>query len=726
MFGKNQQQPADPISLAEQQRLREQQEVAQQFQAGVVALRDFIAPSSIEFESGFFRLGSKYCRSFYVYGYPRTINTGWLSPLINIDEVIDISMFIYPVDSGVVLKNLRRKVGQLEADMQINAEKGRVRDPGTEAAINDAEEMRDKLQVGEERFFRFALYYTLYSDSLDELNFIEHKVNSLLGQTLVYTKPATVQMEQAFNSTLPQGIDELDIKRNLSTGAISTTFPFTSADLSQDDGILYGINMHNNGLVIFDRFSLENANAVVFAKSGAGKSFTVKLEALRHLMMGTEVIIIDPENEYQRLCEAVGGTYIRLSLSSQTRVNPFDLPHVYDEEDADNALRSNLITLHGLMRLMMGANIDPAAQADLDQALIDTYAKAGITNDPLTHTTTPPTINDLYETLLHMSGAGPQLAQMLRKYTTGTFAGIFSNQSNIALDNKMVVFNIRDLEEELRPVAMYIVLSYIWNKVRSEQTKRMLIVDEAWQLLQFEDSAKFMFSLAKRARKYYLGLTTISQDVEDMLQSKMGRAIVNNSSLQILLKQSPAAVDTVAATFHLTSEERKRLTQFPVGQGLFFAGLNHIHIKIDASPTETELITTDPKQLAALKMQAGEDASIAESALEAGRAEQGLNEVISSVVGRSDEATEEQTIPQAAPAPAAPAQPTAVVPPVANAAVSLVGNTTLPAANSPDETPEPVTVPSTPAPQPSTPTTSLPPQPVSATNEEATALRIEH
>lgn len=606
MFGKKKQVIQD-VSAAELQRLREEEEIANQFRQGVVALRDFISPSSIEFSSDHFRLGSRYGRSFYIYGYPRQVSTGWMSTLINVDEVIDISMFIEPVESVIVLKNLRRKVGQLEADIQIQHEKGKVRDPRLEAEIQDAEELRDSLQVGEERFFRFSLYFTIYAEDMDELEFVQHKMESLLGQQLVYSKPATVQQEQALNSTMPQGLDELSIQRNISTGALSTTFPFTSADLSQDDGILYGINMHNNGLVIFDRFSLENANAVVFAKSGAGKSFTVKLEALRQMMMGTEIIIIDPENEYQRLTEAVGGSYVRLSLNSDTRINPFDLPHVFDEEDADNALRSNLITLHGLMRLMMGANIGAAAEADMDQALIDTYAKAGITNDPLTHSTTPPTIGDLYETLLHMGGTGPQLAQMVRKYTTGTFSGIFSNQSNISLDNKMVVFNIRDLEEDLRPVAMYIVLSYIWNKVRSDKAKRMLIIDEAWQLLQFEDSAKFMFSIAKRARKYYLGLTTISQDVEDMLSSKMGRAIVNNSSLQILLKQSPAAVDAVAGTFRLTSEEKKRLTQFPVGQGLFFAGMNHIHIKIDASPTETELITTNPQQLAALNAKINQD-----------------------------------------------------------------------------------------------------------------------
>lgn len=385
----------------------------------------------------------------------------------------------------------------------------------------------------------------------------------------------------------------------MNTGAISTSFPFTSADLTQEKGILYGVNMHNNGLVIFDRFSLENANAVVFAKSGAGKSFAVKLEALRSMMIGTDVIIIDPENEYQRLAEAVGGSYVRLSLNSSTRINPFDLPQVIDTEDADDSLRANLVTLHGLLRLMLtnaAVALSPNEEADLDQALIDTYARAGITSDPLTHQSPPPTISDLYETLLHMGGSGPILAQRLRKYTSGTFAGIFSQQSNVDINNNMVVFNIRDLEDELRPVAMYIVLNHIWNKVRTEQKKRMLIVDEAWQLMKYDDSANFMFSLAKRARKYYLGLTTITQDVEDFMGSKMGRAIVANSSMQLLLKQSSSAVDVLADVFKLTEEERKRLANFPVGQGLFFAGQNHVHIQIISSETEQQLVTTNPQQ----------------------------------------------------------------------------------------------------------------------------------
>lgn len=619
MLGKkNNTTQLDPVALAQSQQQREQQEVSTAFQKGVVALRDFIAPSSVELNSNYFRIGTRFARTFYVFGYPRQVNTGWLSGIINIDEIIDLSMYIYPVESQVVLENLRKKVGQLEAGLQIDAEKGRVRDPAKQAAIQDAENMRSKLQVGEERFFRFGFYFTLYANSLDELEFVTHKVESLLGQQLVYSKPATSQQEQGLNSTVPQFMDQLQIRRNMSTGAISTSFPFTSADLSQDNGILYGVNMHNSGLVIFDRFSLENGNSVVFAKSGAGKSFAVKLEALRSMMFGTEIVIIDPENEYQRMAEAVGGAYVRLSLNSNTRINPFDLPKVIDTEEADNALRSNLITLHGLLRLMMGGAqaqmqasqagggsvvpaLSPVEEADLDAALIETYAKAGITNDPLTHNSPPPTINDLYDTLLHMGGTGPQLAQRLRKYTSGTFAGIFSQQSNINIDNQMVVFNIRDLEDELRPVAMYIVLNYIWNKTKSDQKRRMLVIDEAWQLMKYEDSANFMFSLAKRARKYNLGITTISQDVEDFMGSRMGRAIVANASMQMLLKQSPSAIDVLADVFKLTDEERKRLTQFPIGQGLFFAGQNHVHIQVIASPTETGLITTNPQEVKSVK-----------------------------------------------------------------------------------------------------------------------------
>jgi len=556
----------DPMDIAAQQQAREQAEVERAFLRGMTTLRDLIAPSSLEIHSSHFRIGTKYGRTLYIYGYPRELYTGWLSGLINIDQVLDISMFVYPVETEVVLNNLRKKVTQLEADMSINSEKGRTRDPAREAALADAEELRDQLQVGAERFFRFGLYITVYADSLEELGFVQHMLETLFGQQLVYSKVASSQQEQGLNSTIPQMSDQLQIRRNMNTGAISTSFPFTSADLTQEKGVLYGINMHNNGLVIFDRYSLENANMVVFAKSGAGKSFTVKLEALRSMMLGADILIIDPENEYQKLSDAVGGSYIRLSLNSDTRINPFDLPRVIDSDEADDALRANLVTLHGLLRLMLGGSaasgqpavgLTPAEEADLDQGLIDTYARAGITSDPLTHNSKPPTISDLYDTLLHMGGTGPQLAQRLRKYTSGTFAGIFSQQSNIDINNNMVVFNIRDLEEELRPVAMYITLSHIWNITRTIQKRRMLIVDEAWQLMKYDDSASFLFSLAKRARKYSLGLTTITQDVEDFMGSKMGRAIVANSS-------SHRVLSTCSATY--SSLLKRSASDSPISQ----------------------------------------------------------------------------------------------------------------------------------------------------------------
>jgi len=593
--------PTTPANTPQQQ--QEQNLIDQ----GIVSLQDLIAPSSMEIKSNYFTLGTKFGRTLYVYGYPRSLYTGWMSAIINLDEVLDVSMFVYPVESAVVMKNLRKKVAQLEASYQINAEKGRVRDPEIEAAIGDAEELRDQLQLGAEKFFRFGLYITFYGANLEELDFIQHKVETILGQQMIFSKVASAQQEQGINATAPQMMDALQIRHNMSTGAVSTSFPFTSADLTQENGILYGVNMHNNGLVIFDRFSLENANMCVFAKSGSGKSFTVKLEALRSMMMGTEVIIIDPENEYEKLSDAVDGSYIRLSLNSSVRINPFDLPRVIDSEDADDALRTNIITLNGLFRLMLGnSQIAPNGvampaltaieEADLDQALIDTYARAGITSDPLTHRSTPPTMMSLYDTLAHMGGSGPSLAQRLKKYTGGTFAGIFSQQSNIEINNQMVVFNTRDLEDELRPVAMYIILNHVWNIVRAERKKRILIIDEAWQLMQHEDSSRFIFSLAKRARKYHLGLTTVTQDVEDFMSSKMGRVIVANSSIQFLLKQSPSAVDVLSNVFKLTGEEKKRLSNFPIGQGLFFAGQNHVHIQVIASATEEALVTTSPNK----------------------------------------------------------------------------------------------------------------------------------
>ena len=596
--------------LAAQQQKQVQAAVSKKFEEGVLNLLDFIAPPSLEFFSTYFRMGTRYLRSAYAVGYPREVSTGWLSGLISLPEIIDISLHVYPVDTSVVLKNLRKKTTDLEAGMMLDREKGMVRDPAKEAQLKDTEEIRDQLQIGAGKFFRFGFYYTLYADHLEELNIAHKRIESLLNQQLVSSKPASAQQEEGFLATAPLATDRLLIRRNMSTGALSASFPFTSADLTQAQGVLYGINLHNSGLVIFDRFSLENGNSVVLSESGAGKSFAVKLEALRLLMLGTEVLIIDPENEYQRMCEAVGGTYVNLSLSSSTRINPFDLPEADFVNDED-VLRSNLISLHGLMRLILRGTqavdgrplyaLTPNEEADLDSALIDTYSKAGITSDPLTHSSRPPTMADLHDTMLHMGGSGPKLAQRLRKYVTGTFAGIFSEQSNLKLDNQLVVFNVRDLEDELRPIAMYIALNFIWNKVKSNPNRQILIVDEAWQIMKYEDSANFMFGLTKRARKYNLGITNITQDVEDFTASRLGRSIIANSSMQFLLKQSSSSVDLLSEIFKLTSAEKKLLNQLPVGQGLFFAGRNHVQLQVLASPTEQDLITTDPDELAALR-----------------------------------------------------------------------------------------------------------------------------
>jgi type IV secretory pathway VirB4 component len=577
----------------EQERRREI-EASRVYQEGLASIKDIIAPAAVEITFNHIKLGNFYARTLFTYTYPRYIYTNWLSPVINFDNTLDVVQYIYPVESQIVLKNLRNRVAQMQSVYSERQSKGLIRDPSLEAAYSDAEEMRDRIQAGEERFFQFGLYFTLYAESIEDLDALTKKLETTLGGKLVYTKPANLQVEQGFNSTLPLGMDQLLITRNMNTTALSTTFPFTSSELTSGRGILYGINRHNNGLILFDRFELENANSVVFAKSGAGKSYAVKIEALRHLMIGTDIIIIDPENEYEPLCRAIGGSYLNVSLNSTERINPFDLPQEEGEE-AKDALRTNIIMLHGLLRLMMG-QLSVEEDNVLDRAIAETYARAGISADPKTHNLAAPTMGDLQTVLSSMQG-GASMSLRLGKYTEGTFSGIFNQPSNVDLNNRFIVFNIRDLEEALRPIAMYVILNFVWNRVKSRLKKRILIVDEAWYMMKYEDSAQFLYSVAKRARKYYLGLTVVTQDVEDVLDSKYGKAVVNNSSIQILLKQSPAAIDLVKKTFNLTEGEKYLLLESDVGEGLFFVGLNHVAVKIIASYAEDQLITTDPKQV---------------------------------------------------------------------------------------------------------------------------------
>ncbi len=571
------------------------------YQEGLTTLKDLIAPSAVKFESSYFILNGKYGRSFFVLAYPRFLSTNWLSFIINSEGQLDVSMFIYSIDSATILKKLRSKVGEIGSQIAINQEKGMVRDPMLETAYEDVESLRDQLLQGTEKYFRFALYFTLYADSLKDLDEQSIVLESELGAKLVVTKRALIQAEPGMVSTMPYGLDQLNTANNLNTSPLSTTFPFVSPDLTSNDGILYGINRHNNSLILFDRFKMENANTVVFAKSGAGKSYSVKLEILRSMMVGTEVIIIDPENEYEHLAQAVGGSFINISLNSQSRINPFELPKTLPGESQEDTLRSAVIFLLGLMNLMLG-KLNPTEEALMDKAIWETYRKKEITATSDLNGVEFPVMGDLVEVLSGIVGA-EGLAERLTKFTEGTFSGIFDKPSNVGLVNQLVVFSIRDLEDILRPIAMFILVNHVWNIVRSELKRRILVLDEAWVMMQHEDSARFVYGIAKRCRKYYMGLTTITQDVADFMASPYGKPIVTNSSLQLLLKQSPASIDVVAETFFLTEGEKYLLLESEVGEGIFFAGLKHAAIKVYASYIEDQIITTDPKQLLEIKEQ---------------------------------------------------------------------------------------------------------------------------
>lgn len=568
------------------------------YQQGLSSIKDLIAPAAMEIMYDKVRLDGMYAQSFYVYSYPRYLETNWLSPVVNFDVTMDISQFIYPIGSDQIMKVLKKKVAEMNSAMRIAAEKGQVRDPGLETALADAEQLRTEIQRGQEKFFQFALYFTIYAEDEGKLTKVTNQLESLLAGRLVMTKKCQLQAEHGLNATLPQCLDEIYSVSNMNTSPLSTTFPFTSSDLTSDKGILYGINRHNDSLIIFDRFALENANSVVFAKSGAGKSYAVKLEMLRLMMMGTDVIVIDPENEYEALATTVGGTYLKMSLNSDRRINPFDLPKPVDGDEMlpGDLLRSAVINLNGLMKLMLGA-MTPEEESILDKALLDCYALKGITmttEDPFAYE--PPTMEDLHQVLASSTGA-ESLVQRISKYTEGTYAGIFNKPTNVNLTSGMMVFCIRDLEDALRPTAMYIVLNYIWNQVRSSLKKRVLVIDEAWSMMQHEDSAKFMFGLVKRARKYYLGVTTITQDVEDFVKSDFGRPIITNSSMQLLLKQAPSSVDVLAQVFNLTEGEKYVLLNSGVGQGLFFAGNKHVAVQVIGSYTEDRIVTTNPEEL---------------------------------------------------------------------------------------------------------------------------------
>lgn len=576
-----------------------QKNPAQQFSHGLTSVKDIIAPSAIEVDFSHVKINQTIFRTLFVAGYPRFVNANWLSPLINFDHSLNIAMYVYPVEAKEVLDDLRRKIGEMEAEIQTDIQQGKIADIGTQVKLEDAHLLQEQLAKGAERFFQFGLYITIVAQDDAEMHKATQRLQSALGSVMIISKIATLQMEEAFKTCLPVCKDHLMITRNMDTTSLATTFPFTSSELSANEGILYGINEHNDSLIIFDRFSMENANSLVLAKSGSGKSYMVKLEVLRSLMFGTEILIIDPEDEYRTLCEAVGGEYIEFSFNSQHKINPFDLSAVYEE--GENELGLKILSLHSLLKIIMGA-LSPTQEALLDKALVLTYKQKGITTDPESQKKEPPLLEDLYKALIGMEEKDAlEMASRLEKFIKGSLRGIIDQHSNIDIKNPFTVFGIKELEDELRPIAMFIILDFIWTRIKRNFKRRLLVVDEAWYLMKSADSANFLYSIAKRARKYYLGLTTITQDVEDFLKSDHGKAIVTNSSIQILMKQSPAAIDFVGQVFYLSQGEKNLLVSTEVGRGLFFAGNNHVSLRVVSSPEEHQLITSKPQEIIEIK-----------------------------------------------------------------------------------------------------------------------------
>ncbi len=574
-------------------------EKIKQFSKGLVTIEDIIAPEAIEVDFTFQKINSSYSRTLFVAGYPRSVPANWLSPLINFPHQLNTSMFIFPMDSGEILDSLKRKITEMEAEIQSDIRSGKISNVTTEIQLVDARNIREQLAAGSERFFQFGLYTTIKADSVEVLEKVTKSVQSTLGSLLIVSKKTTLQMDQGFKTTLPMGVDFLDITRNMDTTSLATTFPFVSSELTSDQGILYGINEHNESLVIFDRFQLENYNMLILAKSGAGKSYAVKVEILRQLMFDTEVIVLDPEREYEELCEAVGGEYINFTFGSEAKINPFDLSQLYEE--GSNELGQKILSLHGLLKVMLG-EMTAEQEALLDRALVAAYKSKGITPDPATQKNTPPLMEDLYKILAGMENKqADDLVARLEKFITGSFRGILDQPTNIDIKNPLTVFSVKEMEEELRPIAMYIILDFIWTKVKKDFKKRILVIDEAWYFMQHPDSASFIYAMTKRARKYFLGITTITQDVEDFIDNEFGKAIVANASIKLLMKQSTVSIKTLTENFYLSKGERQLLVAADVGQGIFFLGQNHVALRVVASPEEHQLITTDPNELMARK-----------------------------------------------------------------------------------------------------------------------------
>lgn len=565
----------------------------------LLTLTDVVAPTAINITPRSINISGINARVYYAVSYPRYLNDGWIEPILNLAREIDISIFIHPIDTADTLKKFQKKVAEVQSQISIKEERGEVRDPQLEAAYQNLEDLRDKLQQAEEKLFDVGFYLAIYGEDEAKINKIENDIRGILDARLITMKPALFQQEQGFKTIIPLGNDELMVHSKFNSSPLSSFFPFTSFDLTSDSGILYGINRHNSSLVLFDRYSLTNYNSVTFATSGAGKSYGLKLEIIRSLMFGAEVIVLDPEREYEYLAETTGGRFFNISLSSDHHINPFDLPAPQSDENPNDVLRTHVIELVGLFRLMLGG-LAPEEETLIDIAIQETYALKDITGDSNFADLEPPLLSDFEMVLAGMDGS-QSLINRLQKYTAGTWSGFMNKPTNVDISQKFVVFSLRDMEDELKTIAMYIITNYIWSSIRRRLAKRLLVIDEAWWMMKSEDTASFLFSLAKRGRKYYLGIATITQDVDDFLRSPYGVPMITNSSIQLLMKQSPTAIDNIQRTFNLTDEEKFLLLESNVGEGIFFVGLKHVAIKIIASYTEDQIITSDPSQLLQIK-----------------------------------------------------------------------------------------------------------------------------
>ena len=568
-----------------------------QFNFGEQDQIDLLSYSGLEENAAYLQMGEKYVRTLFISAYPYVASTGWLNSLINFNYDSDISYHIEQIDPLLALPKLNRKITELESTKRQMIKSGKVIGSEITDPLESAVQLKDKIQRGQEKLFQISIYIALSANSLSELNKITKILESVMSTYLFYTKTASFQQLEGLQSILPRGENVLSQKRNLDSSSAALTFPFVSSELVQESGILYGVNRANNSLVIIDRFSLNNANSIIFAQSGSGKSYTAKVEILRHLMQGTKVIVIDPEREYKQLAKSVNGTYIKLSATSQEKINPFDLSLSTGSKEQD--LSEHVGNLTEIISLMVG-NLSAEERGVIDKAIMQTYKKfgyllKGAVKKKHTKQNTFPLLKDFYKTLKGMKQK--DLCSRLERFVKGSLTNVFDSQTNIKLDNRLVIFDIKDLHESLRQIMMVVVANFVDSQVKSNPEKRILVIDEGWLLLEFEESARFISGLVRRARKYYLGVTIISQQAQDFLKQDYGRAIASQSSLRILMKQDTTTIKKVSEEFHLSEYEQHFLLTCDRGEALIIADLHHVGVKIVASRKEHPLLTTDPREI---------------------------------------------------------------------------------------------------------------------------------